>query len=404
MNNLRNLRVGRAPFGQWLRCYTKGCDESKKCTKLRSKSMCGDQQKKDQPKKNQPKGNPKKTDQPKGVQQKKANKKETNNEVKKITLIEGQGVGCELIQSLKTVFDAAKVPIEWESFPDEPSSHKVSKELLDSLRRNKVGIKGPIEDPLWMKDLRKQFDLFAYTAVCRNMEGQDNPYGKLNCVIIRDMMEGEYSGIEHDVVPGVLQSIKISTAAGAERIAKYVFDYANEFDRKKITVAHKANIMRMTDGNFLKHMRKEAIKHMPDRLFEERYMDTACLNLIMKPETNDVLVSSSMYGDVLVMMASSITGSKAMCPGYGVSPHGRLYDTLNKVGEEVAGKDQINPTGMLFSGVLMLRRIGLIDQAMSISCAIKSVYKDTDMRTKDIGGKAKCSEFTKAVCDFIAKQ
>ncbi|XP_034477707.1 isocitrate dehydrogenase [NAD] subunit alpha, mitochondrial [Drosophila innubila] len=381
MNTIRNLRFSRTAGRQLLRFCTKGCDDSKKCTDLRAKSICS----KEAPKKPE---------------------KKTNHDAKKVTLIEGEGVGCELIQSLRTVLDAANAPVEFEIIPKiyMAGSNKVSRELLESLKRNKVGIKGPIKDPLWMKDLRKEFDLFAYTAVCRNMEGQDNPYGKLNCVVIRDMMEGEYSGIEHDVVPGVLQSIKVSTAAGARRIAQYVFDYATEFDRKKITVAHKANIMRMTDGNFLKQMRKVAAKHMNDRLFEERYMDTACLNLIMKPEINDVLVSSSMYGDVLVMMASSITGSKAMCPGYGVSPHGRLFDTLNKPSEELAGQDKINPTGMLFSGVLMLRRLKLFNHAMSISCAIKSVYKDTDIRTEDIGGKAKCSEFTNAVCEFISKQ
>ncbi|KAH8384780.1 hypothetical protein KR093_007887 [Drosophila rubida] len=395
MNNLRRLRFGRAArelrLGQRLRFYTKGTDESKKCAELQAKNMCAEKAEKA------------------AQQAANAGAKGKNGEedkVPKITLIEGEGVGCELIESLKSVFAAAKVRVEFESFTEitQPGTHKVSQEVLESLRRNTVGIKGPIKDPLWMKDLRKQFDLFAYTAVCRNMVGQDNPYGKLNCVIIRDMMEGEYSGIEHDVVPGVLQSIKISTAAGAKRIAKYVFDYANEFDRKKITVAHKANIMRMTDGNFLRHMRKEAVKHMPARMFEERYMDTACLNLIMRPEINDVLVSSSMYGDVLVMMASSITGSKAMCPGYGVSPHGRLYDTLNKPSEELAGKDKVNPTGMLFSGVLMLRRMKFFDEALSISCAIKSVYKETDLRTEDIGGTTKCSDFTKAVCEFIAKQ
>lgn len=391
MNTIRNLRFSRTSARQWLRLYTKGCDDSKKCTEIRAKNICSKESKKSEKKTNKD-------------AKKVKSKKKTHKDIQKITLIEGEGVGCELIQSLRTVFDAAKVPIEWEIIPNIqiPGTSKVTPELLESLRRNKVGIKGPVQDLLWMKDLKKQFDLFAYTAICRNMEGQDNPYGKLNCVVIRDVLEGEYSGIEHSVVPGVLQSIKVSTAAGAKRIANYVFDYATEFDRKKITVAHKANIMQMTDGNFLKHMRRVASKHMNDLLFEERYMDTACLNLIMRPETNDVLVSSSMYGDVLVMMASSITGSKAMCPGYGVSPHGRLYDTLNKVNMPLAGKDKINPTGMLFSGVLMLRRLKLFDHAMTISCAIKSVYKDTDLRTEDIGGNAKCSEFTEAVCEFIS--
>lgn len=380
MKTMRALRLnGRATAGrQLLRLYCKASDQSKKCTDSQAKSVCQDKK-------------PKST----------ANGEDKN--IKKVTLIEGEGVGCELINSMKTVCEAANVPVKWETVPEVkiPNTEKVSLELVESLKRNKVGIKGPIESNLWTKDLRKNFDLFAFVAVCRNMEGQDTPYGKLNCVIIRDMMEGEYSGIEHSVVPGVLQSIKVSTAEGASRLAKYVFQYCKEFDRKKVTVAHKANIMRMTDGNFLKHMRSEAQKNSEERQFEERYMDTACWNLILRPEIIDVLVSSSMYGDVLVMMASSITGSQAMCPGYGYSPHGHLFDTLCTVHEELAGKDLINPTGILFSCVLMLRRLELFEHAMLISCAIKDVYKGTDCRTQDIGGKAKCSEFTAAVCEMI---
>lgn len=377
---MRTLRLSRrATAGrELLRLYCKGCEQPKKPAESNAKSVCQDKK---------PKGG--------------AGGKTTK--AKKVTLIEGEGVGSELITAMKTVCEAAKVPIEWEEVPEIKieGTEKVSLELVESLKRNKVGIKGPVESNLWTKDLRKNFDLFAFVAVCRHMEGQDSPYGKLNCVIIRDMMEGEYTGIEHSVVPGVLQSIKVSTAEGASRLAKYVFQYCKEFNRKKVTVAHKANIMRMTDGNFLKYMRSEAQNNTEEQQFEERYMDTACWNLILRPEIIDVLVSSSMYGDVLVMMASSITGSQAMCPGYGYSPHGHLFDTLCTVHEELAGKDLINPTGMLFSCVLMLRRLQLFDYAMLISCAIKDVYKETDCRTQDIGGKSKCSEFTAAVCDMM---
>lgn len=399
MKAIRALRFHKrvTAGAQLLRQYCKGCDESKKCSESRAKSVCGGNDK-DKEKDEKPKDDA-------GAEKdcNESKKPKDCGEKKKVTLITGDGVGCELINSLKTVCQCADVPIEWEEVPEikVAGTEKVSQELIDSLKRNKVGIKGPVESHFWIKDLRKNFELFAYVAVCRHMEGQDSPYGKLNCVIIRDMTEGEYSGIEHSVVPGVLQSIKVSTASGAKRLATYVFKYCKEFDRKKVTVAHKANIMRMTDGNFLKFMRLEAAQNGKQCQFIERYMDTACWNLVLKPEDNDVLVSSSMYGDVLVMMASSITGSQAMCPGYGYSPNGYLFDTLCTVRDDIANKDMINPTGMLFSGVLMLRQLCLNDHAMKISCAIKSVYKDTDCRTEDIGGCAKCSEFTEAVCDKI---
>lgn len=410
MKAMRALRFNkRATAGaQLLRRFCKGIDESKKCAESQAKSACADSQAKsgcgcgcgdkDKEEDTKPKADAhavKDCNEPK--------KPKFCGEPKKVTLITGDGVGCELINSLKTVCKAADVPIEWEEVSEikVPGTEKVSPELIASLKRNKVGIKGPVGCHEWIKDLRKNFELFAYVAVCRHMEGQCSPYGKLNCVIIRDMTEGEYSGIEHSVVPGVLQSIKVSTATGARRLANYVFKYCKEFDRKKVTVAHKANIMRNTDGNFLKHMRLEAAQNGKDCQFVERYMDTACWNLVLKPEFNDVLVSSSMYGDVLLMMASSITGSQAMCPGYGYSPNGYLFDTLCTVRDDIANKDLINPTGMLFSGVLMLRRLELFEHAMKISCAIKSVYKDTDIRTEDIGGSAKCSEFTEAVCEKI---
>ncbi|EDW60662.2 probable isocitrate dehydrogenase [NAD] subunit alpha, mitochondrial [Drosophila virilis] len=380
MNTIRNFRYKRINLSQCLRfCSKKGCEESKRCADLKASSICSQEG-------------------TKGTDEKK-------KELKKVTLLEGDGVGCELIGSMKRVCEAAKVPIEWDTIDTykTPDSNKVNPGLLESLKCNKVGIKGPIGSGQHLKQLRKAFDLYAYVAFCRSIEGQKTPYGTLDCVVIRDVMEGEYSGIEHSVVPGILQSIKVSTAAGADRISRFVFKFALKNERKKITVAHKANIMQLTDGNFLKSMRNEASNHLEQIKFEERYMDTACLNLVMKPELIDVLVSSSMYGDVLVMMASSIMGGKGLCPGYYVSKNGLLFDTLVKTNLEMAGKDVINPTGMLLSTALMLRHLKLDSQADKIQCAVQQVYKDTDIRTKDTGGKAKCSEFTNAVCEFISK-
>ncbi|XP_064537857.1 probable isocitrate dehydrogenase [NAD] subunit alpha, mitochondrial [Drosophila montana] len=379
MNTIRNLRYKRINLSQCLRfCSKKGCEESKKCADLKASSICS-------------------PDGKKGKAEKKI--------LKKVTVLEGDGVGCELIESLKLVCEAAKVPIEWDVIDSykSPDSNKINPVLLDSLECNKVGIKGPIASGHHLKQLRKAFGLYAYVALCRNIEGQKTPYGTLDCVVIRDVMEGEYSGIEHSVVPGILQSIKVSTAVGADRISRFVFDFALKNERKKITVAHKANIMQLTDGNFLTSMRNEASNHLAKIKFEERYMDTACLNLVMHPELFDVLVSSSMYGDVLVMMASSIMGGKGLCPGYYVSKNVVLYDTLVKSNLEMAGKDMVNPTGLLFSTALMLRHLKLDSHADKINCAVQQVYKDTDIRTKDTGGKAKCSEFTNAVCGFISK-
>ncbi|EDW00651.1 probable isocitrate dehydrogenase [NAD] subunit alpha, mitochondrial [Drosophila grimshawi] len=382
MNTIRKIRSIRRIDASQLLYYSteKGSKESKKCSDLKAIAVPKPDKKK--PQKKEP---PKSKDQ------------------KRVTLIQGDGVGCELTTALRQVFESAKVPVKWEVFVDykDCETNKISPKLVESLKRNKVGIKGPM-DPVFLKQLRKAFDLYAFVAVCRNLKGQKSVYDKLDCVVIRDVIEGEYSGIEHNVVPGILQSIKVCTSLNADRIARYVFKYAKENQRKKITVAHKANIMQLTDGNFLESMRQEATKHFGSVTFEERYMDTACLNLVMQPGLSDVLVASSMYGDVLVMMASGIMGGKSLCPGFGVSKHGLIYDTLNKINMNLAGKDIINPTGMFLSAALMLRTLKLNSHADIIQCAVEQLFQDTDIRTPDVGGTAKCSELTKAVCDIIS--
>ncbi|XP_068146769.1 probable isocitrate dehydrogenase [NAD] subunit alpha, mitochondrial [Drosophila tropicalis] len=323
----------------------------------------------------------------------------------KVTRIDGDGVGSEMIESLVKVFSTVQVPIDWDVFHEHKiestEGEDISPKLLASLCQNKIGIKGPFESGPCLRKLRKKFQLFASVAVCRNLEGQNTPYGKLDCLIIRDQVEGEYSGIEHRVVPGVMQTIKVSTAEGADRMARYVFEYAKKNNRKKITVAHKANIMRLTDGTFLAPMRREAAKYQDDIMFEERYLDTVCLAMLMKPEKKDVLVASSMYGDVLTFMAASIMGGPALCPGFAVGPMGLIYEPIIHTNTNIAGKDIVNPTGMLLSGVLMLREMKLNKYADKICCAVSTVFKETDCRTKDLGGKAKCSEFTQLVCDCL---
>ncbi|KAH8401117.1 hypothetical protein KR009_003145, partial [Drosophila setifemur] len=321
----------------------------------------------------------------------------------KVTMLKGEGVGPEIMDAVQEVLSAAEAPIEWEIFDEckSPDSDEVPAAILESLGRNKVGVKGPVDDRRWQRHIRKAFEQFAYVSICNNIEGVDTPFGEFDLVIIRDQMEGDYSGIEHKVVPGVMQTIKVSTKVGAERMAKFVFGYAREHNRKKITVAHKANIMRLTDGEFLDAIHAEADKHADKVLFEERYLDTTILNLLMKPEQNDVLVSSSMYGDVMRIMSGAMMGSPFLCPGYSVSCLGKVFECRMNSQPELASKDLVNPTGHLLSTVLMLRHLKLDKHADAVEGAVRRVYKESDVRTKDLGGCAKCSEFVQAVCDEI---
>ncbi|KAH8269529.1 hypothetical protein KR018_005828, partial [Drosophila ironensis] len=322
---------------------------------------------------------------------------------KKVTMLMGEGVGPEVMEAVQQVLCVVKAPIEWEVFEDciDPKTRGVPKEILESLKCNKVGIRGPVDSRIWQRDIRKSFNQFAFVSSVTNIKGLETPFGKMNFVVIRDQMEGDYSGIEHMVVPGVTQTIKVSTTAGAQRIASYVFNYAIRHNRCKISVAHKANIMRMTDGNFLDAIHKEAEKHAGKIDFEERYLDTVITNILMKPREIDVVVASSMYGDVLRILSNAMMGAPGMTPGYAVSAHGKVFECRCKTHTELVGKDQVNPTGHLLTAVLMLRHLKLKDMADQVECAIRAVYSDTDIRTKDLKGKAKCSEFVKAVCEQL---
>ncbi|XP_034141403.1 isocitrate dehydrogenase [NAD] subunit alpha, mitochondrial isoform X2 [Drosophila guanche] len=404
MNIVRKLRTGqqRAVLGLWQRCASKdqsknppkdqSKNQSKDCGELQASNVCG-------------KSPSKSGDSSKGTG-KTSDKAKAADKRKKVTMIDGDGVGPELTKAVQEVFCAAKVPIDWDIFQEHraPDSEELSPQLLESLCGNRIGIAGPIKSHLWAEKLRKVLNQYAYVSVCKHLEGQESPYGKFDCVIVRDQFEGEYSGIEHRVVPGVMQTIKVSTFEGSTRLAKFVFGYALQEKRQRITVAHKANIMQLTDGNFLEAMHAEADKHVQEVRFEERYLDTVCLNMLMRPATNDVLVSSSMYGDVISNIGGSMMGGIGMCPGYAVSPKGQLYNCQITPRDDLAGKDLVNPTGFLLAAVLMLRELKLHDHAGRIQCAIEALYKDSKLRTQDLGGEAKCSEFVHALCELLSSQ
>ncbi|KAH8340220.1 hypothetical protein KR067_013691 [Drosophila pandora] len=330
-------------------------------------------------------------------------KKKEKSKNKKVTMIMGEGVGPEVMCAVQQVLKAAKAPIEWEIFEEckSPDNEDVPPTILESLERNKVGIKGPVASRNWQRHLRKAFEQFAYVSIVTSLKGVKTPFGCFDVVMIRDQMEGDYSGIEHLVVPGVMQTIKVSTTAGAQRIAKFIFNYALKNNRSKISVAHKANIMRMTDGNFLDAIHEEANKHVGKVHFEERYLDTVITNLLMTPSKNDIVVSSSMYGDVMRVMTGAMMGAPGITPGYSVSDLGYVFECRSKLFCELVGKNLMNPTGSLLSAVLMLRHLKMDTKADLVECGVRSVYANTDIRTQDLGGCASCSEFVEAVCDQI---
>ncbi|XP_011197717.1 probable isocitrate dehydrogenase [NAD] subunit alpha, mitochondrial isoform X1 [Bactrocera dorsalis] len=327
---------------------------------------------------------------------------------RKVTLIPGDGIGPEISAAVQKIFTTANVPIEWESVDVTPvmgpdGKYGIPQAAIDSVNTNKIGLKGPLMTPVGKGHrslnlaLRKEFNLYANVRPCRSLEGYKTLYDDVDVVTIRENTEGEYSGIEHEIVDGVVQSIKLITEEASKRVAEYAFQYAKANNRKKVTVVHKANIMRMSDGLFLRCARDMAEKY-PEIQFEERYLDTVCLNMVQDPKKYDVLVMPNLYGDILSDMCAGLVGGLGLTPSGNMGLNGALFESVHGTAPDIAGKDLANPTALLLSAVMMLRHMELNEHADKIQHACFEVIKEGKHLTGDLGGKAKCSEFTNEIC------
>ncbi|CAH1100226.1 unnamed protein product [Psylliodes chrysocephalus] len=336
-----------------------------------------------------------------------------SSEVKKCTIIPGDGIGPEISAAVQKIFTIANVPIEWESVDVTPvrgpdGMFGIPQAAIDSVNRNKVGLKGPLMTPIGKGHrslnlaLRKEFNLYANVRPCKSLEGFKTLYDHVDVVTIRENTEGEYSGIEHEIVDGVVQSIKLITEDASRRVAEFAFQYAKSNNRKKVTAVHKANIMRMSDGLFLRCCREMAKKY-PEVRFEERYLDTVCLNMVQDPTQYDVLVMPNLYGDILSDMCAGLVGGLGLTPSGNIGISGALFESVHGTAPDIAGQDKANPTALLLSSVMMLRYMGLNDHATKIENACYSTIKEAKFLTGDLGGKAKCSEFTNEICEKITK-
>uniref|UniRef100_A0A1A9WQE6 Isocitrate dehydrogenase [NAD] subunit, mitochondrial n=1 Tax=Glossina brevipalpis TaxID=37001 RepID=A0A1A9WQE6_9MUSC len=337
-------------------------------------------------------------------------KKEKNSK-NKITVVEGDGIGPEITKAVKTIFDAAKVPIEWEPVSvapqlDDKGNMIIPPEALESFKRNKVGLKGPLMTPVGKGfrslniTLRKEFNLYANVRPCKNIEGCPTPYKDVDIVTVRENTEGEYSGIEHEIVEGVVQSIKLITKEASMRVCKYAFEYAKKNQRKKVTAVHKANVMRMSDGLFL-NSAKEVAKQYPDIPFDEMNLDTLCLNIVQDPSVYDVLVMPNLYGDIISDTCSGLIGGLGLTSSVNMGDEVAIFEAVHGTAPDIAGKDLANPTALLLSALMMLEYLGLNDVSKKISSAVYGVLKERKVRTQDLGGKSKCSEYTKEICSKL---
>ncbi|CAL1528479.1 unnamed protein product [Lymnaea stagnalis] len=325
-----------------------------------------------------------------------------------VTMIPGDGIGPEISVSVKQIFSAAGVPIEWEDVDVTPvkgpdGKFRLPPKIFESMNKTKVGLKGPLATPIGKGHqslnlaLRKAFTLFANVRPCKSIEGFETPYKNVDIVTIRENTEGEYSGIEHVIVEGVVQSIKLITETASRRVAEYAFKYARENKRSTVTAVHKANIMRMSDGLFLKCCREVAAKNK-DIKFTEMYLDTVCLNLVQDPLSFDVLVMPNLYGDILSDLCAGLIGGLGVTPSGNIGEEGAIFESVHGTAPDIAGKNKANPTALLLSSVMMLRYMDLPTYADRIEKACFDVIKEGKHLTGDLKGKATCTEFTEEIC------
>ncbi|KAM9954132.1 hypothetical protein ACTFIR_009264 [Dictyostelium discoideum] len=328
---------------------------------------------------------------------------------KTVTVIPGDGIGPEITSSVMGVFQAAKVPIEWEIF-DISGGQPISQELIASITRNKVALKGPLYTEILSgsqsrnMELRKALDLYAHVVPCKQIPGITARHDDVlvDFVVIRENTQGEYSGLEQVLTPGVVQSLKIITKEASERIARYAFEYAKANGRKKVTAIHKANIQKQTDGLFLATCTQIA-KEYPEIKYDNTIIDNCCMQLVKSPEQYDVMVTPNLYGNIVSNIGAALIGGPGLAGGANVGEGSIIFEMgAHHVAADIAGKDKANPTGLLFASVMMLKHLGLNEHATKVENAVKAVIKEGTL-TSDIGGKSSTKQFTGAVIDYIEK-
>src|SRR5713226_9410295 len=325
----------------------------------------------------------------------------------RITLIPGDGIGPEVASAVVRIVEASGVDIEWEQhIAGQQALDKFGKtlpdELLESIKRNKVGLKGPITTPVGKGftsvnvGLRKALDLYANLRPIRALPNVPCRNPNLDLVVVRENTESLYSGLEHEIIPGVVESLKIITEKASTRIARFAFSFARTEKRKKITAVHKANIMKMSDGLFLKCF-YEVAKSYTDIETDDKIIDNASMQLVMRPEQFDVLLCENLYGDIVSDLCAGLIGGLGLVPGANIGEKGAVFEAVHGSAPDIAGKGIANPTALLQSAILMLRHIDERAAAEKIENAMLKVFTEGTVRTRDIGGTSSTDEFADAI-------
>lgn len=324
-----------------------------------------------------------------------------------ITLIPGDGIGPEVSAAVVQIVEASGAQVEWETHYAgaqalEKFGDTLPADLLESIKRNKVALKGPITTPVGKGftsvnvGLRKALDLYANLRPVRALPNVPSRYPELDLVVVRENTEDLYSGIEHVVVPGVVESIKVITEKASTRIARFAFEYARREGRKKVTAVHKANIMKLSDGLFLECFRKVA-EGYPEIEADDKIVDNACMQLVMRPEQFDIMLLENLYGDIVSDLCAGLIGGLGLVPGANIGELGAVFEAVHGSAPDIAGQGIANPTALLQSAILMLRHLGEREPADKVESAMLKVFEEGRVRTRDIGGEAKTAEFAEAI-------
>ncbi len=331
----------------------------------------------------------------------------------RVTLIPGDGIGPEVADAVVRVLDATGVPMDWDRVELNKemiaeAGGKIPEKVLESLHHTLVGLKGPVTTPVaggfrsLNVQLRKELDLYANVRPVRTFKGlktryQDTP---IDLIIFRENTEDLYSGLENEVTDGVVTSIKVITRKASERIARYTFLYARKLGRKKVTAIHKANIMKLGDGLFLRSCRKVA-EEFDEIEYGELIVDNAAMQLVMRPEQFDLMVMPNLYGDIISDLAAGLVGGLGIVPGANMGDNHAVFEAVHGSAPDIAGKGVANPTALLQSAVLMLLHLGEEAVALRVKGAIEAVYAEGRWLTGDLGGRATTKEYTNAIIDNL---
>ncbi len=320
-----------------------------------------------------------------------------------VTLIPGDGIGPEVANVAVKVIEATGVKIDWHIH--EAGNEVINRygtplpqETLESVMRDKVALKGPIGTPIGIGfssvnvQLRKALDLYANYRPAKTIKGVKSRYDDIDLIIVRENTQGLYSGLEHIVVPGVVESIRVITEKGSERIVRFAFESAVKYGRKKVTAVHKANILKKSDGLFLEVARRIA-RNFPEIEYDEAIVDSTAMKLVMNPEIFDVLVMENLFGDIISDLTSGLIGGLGIAPSANIGDKYALFEAVHGSAPDIAGKGIANPTALLLSSKLMLDYLGEIDAANRLEKSIHKVLLEGKIITKDLGGTATTNEY-----------